>query len=381
MQNLSIENILKKLISFKSISGSSNLSIVEYLEDLAKSLGFRTHRLVNPHNAQQANLLCEIGPSNQHGLMLCGHLDVVPVAGQDWQSDPFVLTSKEDKYIGRGVLDMKGFIASCFNALSSLNLNTIKNPLSLLFTYDEENGCHGSKQASIDLNKFLEFMPKSVLIGEPTDFGIIRMHKGHISISLDIIGKPFHSSMPDRGISAIKILNRALNALFDLEKELINEVVMPEFFERPFVVMNVGVIHAGNAINIVPERAQALIGIRPLPQTNTQELFRRIHEAIFRANYEYQSHISLKIMDEVAALFCQEHTMLENYLKPLANVSYKPAVDFATDGGNLAKTGMDCLIFGPGSISVAHTANEWIYKKDLALASNKLQELMRKMLF
>lgn len=368
-----IENILQDLIAFKTISSTSNQDIVLYLEDLAKKLGFSTYIFKNPQNPLQSNLFCSLGKTSKDALMLCGHLDVVPVNEKDWHSDPFLLTSIDDCYVGRGVVDMKGFIAACFSALHEVNIKKINKSISLLFTYDEENGCHGSLQAVNDLSSIINHVPKNVIIGEPTDFSIIRMHKGHITIKIEALGKAFHSSMPDQGVSAIKILHKALAALFKLEEELIKEIVMPDYFARPFVVMNVGLINGGNAINIIPQNAYALVGIRVLPITDTKELLEKITQIIM--NNVEQERIKITLLNEVAPLYCKSHDYLDA-LKPLSNKSDYEGVDFTTDAGNLAKLGLNCLIFGPGSIKVAHTPNEWIKKNDLQEASDKLCKLI-----
>ena len=368
-----IEHILQDLISFKTISSTSNQDIVLYLEDLAKKLGFSTYIFKNPQNPLQSNLFCCLGKPGKDALMLCGHLDVVPVNEKDWHSDPFLLTSIDDCYVGRGVVDMKGFIAACFSALHEVNVKKINKSISLLFTYDEENGCHGSLQAISDLSSIINHVPKNVIIGEPTDFSIIRMHKGHITIKIEALGKAFHSSMPDQGVSAIKILHKALAALFKLEEELIKEIVMPDYFARPFVVMNVGLINGGNAINIIPQNAYALVGIRVLPITDTKELLEKITQIIM--NNVEQERIKITLLNEVAPLYCQSHDYLDA-LKPLSNKSNYEGVDFTTDAGNLAKLGLNCLIFGPGNIKVAHTPNEWIKKNDLQEASDKLCKLI-----
>src|SRR5688572_28045325 len=169
--------ILKDLVAFKTVSRTSNLAMIEYLEEIFRPLGFSMQRIYDPNDHSRANLLCSIGPQVAGGLMLSGHTDVVPVDGQDWHKDPFQMYEENGRLIGRGTADMKGFIAATCHTLRSFSLNKLTKPLSLLWTYDEEVGGFGSATASPLLKNYLKFLPDCALIGEPTSFNIMRMHK------------------------------------------------------------------------------------------------------------------------------------------------------------------------------------------------------------
>lgn len=365
-----LEEILRDLIAFKTISHGSTTQIMEYLAGFSKNLGFKTSFISDINNSHQQNLLCHIGPKVPHGLMLCGHVDVVPVQGQDWLFDPFSLTKKDDKLIGRGVADMKGFIAATYFALANFSLSKIKKPLSLLWTYDEEVGCLGSKMAIGVLKDFLLVLPSWSIIGEPTDFNIFSKHKGHTEVLLRVKGKGAHSSLPGLGISAIKTLNKALTAIFSLEKEL------------NLVCLNVGKIEGGTAINIIPDEAKALVGFRALPNMKMEDIFLKIKEEIFKATKDEDAKISLEIINDIPSMSPKkDHKNFLKILKPFANSSIEPLAPFATDGGNLSLLGIECLIFGPGSIAVAHQANEWVFAKDLELYAQKLTQILNEALF
>jgi acetylornithine deacetylase len=368
--------ILRDLISFDSVSKKPNEEIVDYLEKIAVCLGFSVHRIDSLDQPTRSNLLCIIGPDKEGGLMLSGHMDVVPVIGQNWDSDPFCLTEKEQKLIGRGVADMKGFIAATCNALSKLSLTQLKKPLMLLWTYDEEVGCIGSAQAAPLLKNYLSYLPKAALIGEPTDFTALRMHSGHVTVRVSVKGKGAHSSNPDLGISAIKALNQSLNSLFVLEEELKQETSFKEFFKRPFVTMNIGEIHGGTAVNIVPEEAYATIGFRPLPNTSIDEVLARIIDAVTKNQRDDRIHIAVNIEKVSPAMITRAGSKLEQILLPLAKNHGPCAAQYSTDGGNLRQSGIECVIFGPGSIDVAHQANEWINKEDLTQASDKIKTII-----
>ncbi|HXW52652.1 MAG TPA: M20/M25/M40 family metallo-hydrolase, partial [Myxococcota bacterium] len=216
MKSLSPVEILKDLVAFPSTSKRTNVDIALYLEHHLARLGFDIIKIASVDEPERRNLLCKIGPDVEGGLMLSGHMDVVPVVGQAWDSDPFVLTEKDGKLFGRGTADMKGFIAATCSALTDYPLDRLNKPLILLFTYDEEVGCVGSAQAAPLLSRHMRYLPKACIIGEPTDFHILRMHTGHVTVRIHIKGKGVHSSDPRLGISAIKGLYHALEGLFAL---------------------------------------------------------------------------------------------------------------------------------------------------------------------
>ncbi len=108
-------------------------------------------------------------------------------------------------------------------------------------------------------------MPEAAIIGEPTDFSILRMQSGHLTLKIIAKAKGAHSSDPALGISAIKAMHSVLSKLFLLEEELKQELSLAEFFQRPYMTLNVGTINGGSAVNIIPDEAFILVGLRPLP--------------------------------------------------------------------------------------------------------------------
>jgi acetylornithine deacetylase len=371
--NGSPTDILSDLIAFKSLSGQENHNLISYLEDKFKALGFITHRIESPNEPKRYNLLCQIGPNSPHALMLSGHTDVVPVEGQNWDSDPFVLTKKGPRLYGRGTADMKGFIAATLHALGRIK---IKKPLSLLWTYDEEIGCQGSYIAASKLKSYLGYLPACALIGEPSEFRILRMHSGHVTVKVSFKGQGAHSSDGSLGISAVKALNEALTGLYELEEELKKEIILPQFFSRPFTSLNVGKISGGTAVNIIPDEAFIILGFRPLPTVLVSKIFERVKLAINKYQSDARVKIEVTIENMTPAMITEENNSLYKLLLPLANQSPIVSAHYSTDGGNLAQAGIPCLIFGPASIDVAHKANEYILESDLDLASDKLVKIL-----
>ena len=378
MTNHEVTSVLRDLVSFKTISSQSNVQLIDYLEHFLRPLGFELIRIQSLDEPTRYNLLCRCGPDRKGGLMLSGHTDVVPTSGQNWQSDPFSLTARDGRLYGRGTSDMKGFIAATLLALKKFPLNRLNAPLTLLWTYDEEVGCLGSQQAAPLLKNYLPHLPEAALIGEPTDFSIQRMHSGHVTVKVHAKGKGVHSSDPNLGISAIKAIHRALFGIFALEDQLKNETSLEQYFKRPFVILNVGEVHGGTAVNIVPDEASITLGFRPLPDTSIEMMMARINEAMIKYAGDSKAVVTSTLLRITPPMITKEGSRLEQILKPLAKQGASVAAQFSTDGGNLSKSGIECLVYGPGTIDVAHQANEWIIESDLVNAVDNIVAIINK---
>ena len=137
---MNVEEILAKLVSFTILGGESNMTILNWIKEYLESYKVEVN-LVPNKNENKASLHCRIGPPKEGGVILSGHMDVVPVEGQKWTSNPFALTDKGDgKLYGRGSADMKGFLACCLAALPEMVKADLKKPIYFAFSYDEEVG-------------------------------------------------------------------------------------------------------------------------------------------------------------------------------------------------------------------------------------------------
>lgn len=152
---------------------------------------------------------------------------------------------------------------------------------------------------------------------------------------------------------------------------------MPEYFSRPYTSLNVGKVTGGTAVNIIPDEAVAILGFRPLPTSSIEELFHRICESISKYQTDNRVKIDARIERISPPMITKEQTRLEQVLLPLAQRGAVSA-QYSTDGGNISQSGIQCLIFGPGTIDVAHQANEWVESSDIELASEKLVQIIEK---
>ncbi|WP_020407940.1 M20/M25/M40 family metallo-hydrolase [Hahella ganghwensis] len=221
-------DILEKLISFPTISSSSNLDLINYIANYLSNFGV-TATLIKNEEGTKANLLASIGDLSRPGIMLSGHTDVVPVEGQDWESNPFVMDFRNERFYGRGACDMKGFIAVCMAAVPRFIEMDLRSPIHFSFSYDEEIGCQGV--GSLIERVLSVGMPlKACIVGEPTSMRPISAHKGKRVYRCQVVTRPFHSSMSPKSINAIECASMVILKI----KSIINKAQSDALKGSPF---------------------------------------------------------------------------------------------------------------------------------------------------
>jgi acetylornithine deacetylase len=370
-------DILSRLVAHPSISSLPVTAMAEDLADHADRSGFTVHRFET--SPGKSNVVAQIGPKGRSGLALCGHMDVVPTEGQGWNSDPFELKRIDGKLYGRGTCDMKGFIAISLAAVEALPRNRLKRGLSLIWTHDEEVGCLGAQALAGQLEEAGIALPESVLIGEPTDMDICRMHAGHTTIEIRITGRPAHSSKPHLGCSAIAIAAETIASVRDFQAEIARTTCPHSEMGGAHALLNVGEIHGGTAVNIVPEHCHLRLGLRPMPGQSSQELLRDLRRRISEIEKRNPpAKIDLHVPQEAPPMITPSGTGLEKALRKLMSEAADIGVPFATDGGRLSQVGTSPIVCGPGSIDQAHKADEYIGLEAMSECRTVLDSLIYK---
>ncbi len=380
MTQLSDVDLLSRLVGFDSVSRNSNLPIADFICNYFDASGFRVQRNPSP-DGLKTNVVVAVGPEDagpgRHGLVLSGHMDVVPADEAEWESDPFVLTKREDRLIGRGACDMKGFLAVAMNCLVQSPPEKLTYPLALVFTYDEEVGTHGARQF-VHTWPDQQRLPRRTIIGEPTSLRVARMHKGHIRLRFTFHGRPAHSGYPHLGHNAIEPAGRAIVALAELRAALEREVVPlgRHFDPVPFVTLNVAQVSGGVAVNIIPERCVLDVGFRLLPGMERDPMVARIRAAVETA--VAQEAVEFELVNESPPMLLDDGADI--YQACCAEVAQQGehTIAFTTDGGWFARGGLECVVFGPGAIEVAHRPNEYVSTVDLERGSAMLSRLIQR---
>ena len=373
--------LLRRLVAFDSVSRNSNLPIADFISDYLDRPGIRIRR--NPSaDATKTNLVIETGPTGdpatRDGLMLSGHMDVVPAEEPEWQSDPFRVTERDDRLVGRGTADMKGFLALAMNRLSVVaGQKVLRRPLALFFTYDEELGTLGA-QRFVESWPEPDALPRHVVIGEPTELRAVRMHKGHLKLRLTFQGVSAHSGYPHLGRNAIEPAARAIVALSALRDQLAGErpAAAEHFPKVPFVALNVGQVEGGVAVNVVPDHCRVDVGLRVLPGMKSHDLVERVRLAVTEALPG--ETFTLEVQGDSPPFLVENDRPVWREVSGELGQRESHSVMFATDAGPLQTAGFDCVIFGPGNIETAHKPNEFMPVGEFHAAGHHLDHLIHR---
>lgn len=361
------KDLLARLVAFDTTSHKTNIPIIEFVEAYLARHGVESTRVPTP-DGQKASLFATIGPTGVGGIALSGHTDVVPVAGQSWDTDPFTLVERDGKLYGRGACDMKGYLACVLAAVPDLVRRKLKVPIHIAFSYDEEVGCTGVRPMIAELGKRLT-LPRYVFVGEPTDMTVVDAHKGPMRWEVELTGKAAHSSMPHLGVNAIRYAGRLLGELALIEAEL--QALPPDSrFDPPYTSLQITQIEGGTASNIVPVPCWFGWEIRRLPGFDATPLdarFRRFAEvcAAEMQRAAPEAGINVVTTNEVPAFAADARSGIVPLALQLAEQNETFAVCYATEASLFQLGGAPSVVCGPGNIAQAHTPNEFLRVEEL----------------
>ncbi|MDN7133517.1 acetylornithine deacetylase [Halomonas sp. MC140] len=373
--------LLEKLVAFDTTSSESNLALIEYVEGYLADYGVSADRVMSPCGTK-ANLVARIGPDAPGGVMLSGHTDVVPVAGQPWSSDPFTLRDGGDgRLYGRGTCDMKGFIACVLARVSTWVKAPLQQPIYLGFSYDEEIGCVGAP----DLIRFFcehYSQTANVIVGEPTSMQPVVAQKGATNLRTTVIGREAHSSQVNQGTSAIHVAARLVTVIEDTMAALVEEGRVDEAFNVPHTSLHVGKIKGGTAINIMARECQFDWEIRHLPTETFESVYARFDAFCAQLTAELQAkgkHVEITttpLSPTVPGLADRNNDYVLRLAKDhLPAACCNHAVAYATEAGQFQGQGLQTIILGPGSIAQAHQPDEYVEIEQLQACDDFLAKM------
>ena len=357
--------ILKKLISFDTTSFKPNLNLIKFIENYLNDLNIKSE-LIYDETKNKANLFTTIGPNLQGGIVLSGHTDVVPITKQNWTSDPFILTERDNKLFGRGSSDMKGFIAIVLSRVSAMLEKKLKKPIHLAFSYDEEIGCVGV-HSLLDLIKKKSINPEFCIVGEPTSMEMVIGHKGKHAYDVKVDGLSCHSGQAPYGVNAINYASKLINYIEEINKEKSIEGPFDNEYEIPYSTLHTGLIKGGTILNIVPNLCQFEFEIRHLAEDDPLEIIQRIkqytEELLIKEMHNISSKTNIEINEKInyPGLNISESISPVKQVKELLGNSSHKKVIFGTEGGLFKRElNLPTIICGPGSIDQAHKPDEFI---------------------
>ncbi|MCA0892675.1 acetylornithine deacetylase [Microbulbifer agarilyticus] len=351
---------LQQLVASPSVSATNpkldmgNRGVIDLLAAWLETLGFAVEIMPLEDQPHKANLIATLGQGDG-GLVLAGHTDTVPYDDNRWQSDPFQLQERDNRFYGLGSTDMKGFFPLAIEAAKAFVDKPLQQPLIILATADEETSMAGAR-ALVKAG-----LPKAryAIVGEPTGLKPIRMHKGMMMERLRITGQAGHSSNPTYGASALEAMHTAMGEVLKFRNEMQQRYQNPGFaVEVP--TLNLGCIHGGDNPNRICGHTELQFDLRPLPGMSMDALRGELHQRLKGAMTDEKIQLQMdSLIGGVDAFEEPADSELVKIAEQLTGHSSE-SVAFATEAPFLQQLGMQTIVLGPGDIDQAHQPDEYL---------------------
>ncbi len=374
-------DLLHDLIAFDTTSRESNLEFIEYVEAYLDKIGVEYMRVYDDEK-RKANLYATLGPQEQSGILLSGHTDVVPVDGQNWTSDPFILRESKGKLFGRGTADMKAFIAIALAYAPEMLKRGLTTPIHLAFSYDEEVGHLGAKRL-VEIIREMPVKPAMCIVGEPTGMDVIVAHKGKRKTRVHVRGLEAHSSLAPKAVNAIEYAAELIAYIKGMARRIAKEGPFDDKFDLTHSTIQVGLIQGGVQLNIVPNSCTFDFELRHLPDDDPVPRLDEI-EAYARETLEPMMHdinqdtgITFEDLGTNYSLNIDPGEDIVALVKRLTGRNDHGKVAFGTEAGLfMERAGIPTVVCGPGHIAQAHKPDEFITLEQVA----KGEEFMRQLI-
>lgn len=372
--------MLAKLVAFPSESQRSNLDIIHFVKDYLAGHGVSSH-LVPSEDGQKANLFATIGPEADGGVVLSGHTDVVPVAGQDWSTDPWTLTERDGKLFGRGSCDMKGFDAIALALVPDMLRAGLKRPVHIALSYDEEVGCYGAPFMIAEMAR-QGIKPSAVIVGEPSMMQVVTGHKGGTRMKTTVRGYAVHSSRMDLGVSAVMVGARLI-AWFEDQMAARAAAADPASpFMPPYATFHSGVVKGGTAANITAELCEFVAEFRVIPPEDPMEDYARylayvrdVIEPPMKAKWA-KAGVEVELLSSIPPLRPEADGEAERLARRITGDNGSHVVAYGTEGGQFQEAGWSTVVCGPGDIAQAHQPDEFIEISQMAAGEQFVRRMI-----
>ncbi len=371
--------LLARLVAFDTTSRNSNLDLIHFVRAELEAHGIPCQ--VRPdESGRKANLHAVVGPAVAGGIALSGHVDCVPVEGQDWLADPFTLRRAAGRLTARGACDMKGFVACMLVAAGAAARRELARPLHLLITFDEETTFAGARQMAASMPTDAP-LPAMCVVGEPTSMAPVIAHKGYASWDARVTGLSGHSSRQDSTANALHAAAEAVAWIAARARAFASTGRRDPGFTPPHTTVHAGTFQAGTVLNIVPDLATFTFEVRSVPgddplavlaalrdhlETTVMPPLRAVHPACVATFTERAFAPALALAEDHALTLLTQRITGRN---SAGRVSY------GTEAGFYQGIGIPTIVCGPGDIAQAHQPEEWLPEADLATCLHYLGRL------
>jgi len=362
---------LEQLVAIDTTSRNSNLELITLVRDSLQQQGI-TPWFAHNKERSKANLFATLpategaaAGNTQGGIVLSGHTDVVPVDGQQWDSNPFALTERDGLLYGRGTCDMKGYIAAALALVPEFLTMPRSKPLHLAFSYDEEIGCAGAPLMLAELQQ-RGITPEGCVVGEPTNMQVVVAHKGINAFNCRVHGRSAHSSLTPQGCNAIEHAARLICTIRDFADAYKLNGPYDTLYDVPFSTMTTNQIRGGIAINTIPDLCEFTYEFRNLPGMSPDKIQEQISHYVrdhllpkMQAEYP-EAKIDIGSIASSPALETAEQEAITALVRALTGDREQRKVAYATEAGLFQRIGIPTIVCGPGDIGNAHKPNEFV---------------------
>jgi acetylornithine deacetylase len=364
---------IRKLVGFDTTSRDSNLALIDWVQDFLGRHGFES-KLTFDDTGSKANLWATLpardGNATDRGIVLSGHTDVVPVDGQPWDSNPFDVTVRGDRAFGRGVTDMKSFIATALAFVPAWRERGLARPVHLALSYDEEIGCIGVHRLIADVVA-RSIRPAGCIVGEPTGMRLVAAHKGKKGWRCRVRGHEAHSSLTPHGVNAVQIGCEIVAYIAQRARGYRDAGRRDDAYDVPYTTVHVGTIRGGTALNIVPRDCSFEFEIRHLPFDDPDAFFAGVQAFAQRFLPEMHAvdpatHIEFDHLSTLPGMDTHPHSDIAGIARACNDEPGVGKVSFGTEASLFFAADIPTVICGPGHIAQAHQPNEYVELSQLA---------------
>ena len=370
--------LARTLVRINTVSRESNLELIHFIRDELSRHGVES-RLTFDAERRKANLFATLGAGKPAGVILSGHTDTVPWDGQDWSFDPIGAELRDGRLYGRGSADMKGFIGIALAQVPLYLAADLPFAVHLAFSYDEEVGGFGARELIADLRES-GVRPLACIVGEPTGMVPALAHKGVFRWRCRVKGHAAHSSLTPQAVNAIEVGARVIGKLADMSERWRDTEPRHEGFDVPYSTGSVGVIEGGIADNVVPADCRFHYEFRNLPGADAAAMQREVEsyaeglEPAMRA-VDAAAGIRFESIAEMPAFLAEPGDRAVRLARQLAATDATTLVAFGTEAGLFQDAGIPTVVCGPGHITQAHQADEFVSLAQLAASERFLRAL------
>lgn len=354
---LELVELARSLISFRTeIPPGNEEGCARYIHDYLSDLHIEGAEIrLDRFEAGRGNLVARFGP-REPGLLLGGHIDVVPAGDEsEWSSPPFEGVVKGDRLYGRGSCDMKTGLAAALKAIEGSSGRKMRRGLLLVATAGEEVGFDGLK-ALYARDLIPEGAAKLGVMAEPTDLRPIRAHKGLADFRITVTGRSGHASKPELGVNAVEKCADLIEAISlwgrtlrkDADRDLGSTIATPT------------VIRGGTKSNVIPDSCELIVDTRWVPKHRTAFVERGLNSVIAslkKKDPAFDARVEL-MYDSPALKLSPTHPAVR-LAESISGLKSEVA-PYGTEAALYAEHGIPSLVLGPGSLKQAHVVDEFV---------------------